>query len=112
MAWIRSEEEVNKMIEDMKNKNRNKYITQGVTFNKDSESHMQLLKYCLMYSSSFSGLVKELIANRFNEVPTNNTTDIPIIQNNNTVATFNHNKGDLNNFKEENTQTANTGNFF
>jgi len=111
MAWIRSEEEVNKIIEDMKNKNKNKYITQGVTFSKDSDTHMQLLKYCLMYSGSFSGLVKELIANRFNEIPTN-TTNIPIIHNSNTVATFNHNEEDLNSFKEENTQKVNTGNFF
>lgn len=111
MAWIRSEEEALSIVEQMKNKNSGKYITQGVSLSKDNERHMELLKLCLMYSSSFSGLVKELIANRFSET-SSVTNNVPIIQNNNTVATFNHNEGNLNNFKEEDTQKVNTGNFF
>lgn len=65
MGYLRSEEEVEVMIEEMKRKSKGKYITQGVTFSKDSERQMELLKYALMYSTSFSGLGKELIADKF-----------------------------------------------
>lgn len=64
MGWIRSEEEVNKMIEEMKRKTKSKYITQAVTFNKQSQRQMELLKFALMHSTSFSGLGKELIAQK------------------------------------------------
>ncbi|MFJ3387756.1 hypothetical protein [Lysinibacillus sp. NPDC086135] len=67
MGWIRSEDEVDKIIEEMKRKTKGKYITQGVTFNKNSKRQMELLKYALMYSSSFSGFGKELIAEKFDE---------------------------------------------
>lgn len=70
MGWIRSEKEASMMVELMKNKNKNGYITQGVSFSKDNERHMELLKLCLMHSSSFSGLVKEMLANKFDEVTT------------------------------------------
>ena len=62
MAYIRSEEEAGMMIEEMKRKTKGKYITQGVTFNKESQRQMELLKYALMYSSSFSALCKEMLA--------------------------------------------------
>ncbi|MGE7840793.1 hypothetical protein ACQKNX_08370 [Lysinibacillus sp. NPDC093712] len=65
MGYLRSEEEVEAMIEEMKKKSKGKYITQGVTFNKESERHMELLKYALMYTTSFSGLGKELLADKF-----------------------------------------------
>ena len=65
MGWLRSEQEAQQMIEEMKSKTKGKYITQGVTFNKDSERHMELLKYALMYAGSFSGLGKEMLAEKF-----------------------------------------------
>ena len=67
MAWIRSEEEVDQMIEDMIKKNKGKYITQGVSFSKDSERQLELLKLVLMRSGSFSGFVKELLAKEIGE---------------------------------------------
>ena len=67
MAWIRTEEEVDQMIEKMIKRSKGKYITQGVSFNKDSPRQMELLKKALMSSSSFSGLIKELLAVKFNE---------------------------------------------
>ena len=74
MAWVRTEEEVDALIEEMINKNKGRYITQGVAFNKSSESQMRLLKLMLMSSYSFGALVKELIAERFSE---NSTTPPP-----------------------------------
>jgi len=67
MAWIRTEEEVEQMIEKMIQRSKGKYITQGVSFNKDSPRQMELLKKALMSSSSFSGLIKELLAVKFSE---------------------------------------------
>lgn len=65
MGYLRSEEEAEAMIREMKRKTKGKYITQAVTFNKESERQMELLKYALMHSTSFSGLGKELIAEKF-----------------------------------------------
>lgn len=62
---LRSEEEVNKMIEQMINRSKGKYITQGVSFNKTCPRQMAMLKMALMSSASFSGLVKEMLALRF-----------------------------------------------
>lgn len=67
MTWIRTEEEVNQMIEKIIKRSKGKYITQGVPFNKDSPRQMELLKKALMSSSSFSGLIKELLAMKFSE---------------------------------------------
>lgn len=67
MKWIRSEEEVDKMIEDMITRNKSRNITQGVTFNKTCPRQMGLLKKALMSSTSFSGLAKEMLAVKFNE---------------------------------------------
>lgn len=66
MIWIRSEEEVDAMIEDMVKRSKGRYITQGVSFNKESPRQMDLLKKALMSSASFSGLGKELLAEKFN----------------------------------------------
>lgn len=62
MGFIRTEEEVDMMIAEMIRKTKGKYITQGVSFNKDSARQMQLLKMVLMRSNSFSGFIKEMLA--------------------------------------------------
>lgn len=67
MEWHRTEEEVDAMIEDMINRTKGKYITQGVAFNKTCPRQMGLLKKALMSSSSFSALAKEMLALRFSE---------------------------------------------
>jgi|GEM_PF-872624 len=90
MGYLRSEEEAEAMIEEMKRKTKGKYITQGVTFSKDSERQMELLKYALMYSSSFSGLGKELIADKFeselskNKIRNNNAQQSNTVNDNHT----------------------------
>lgn len=65
MTWHKSEEEVDAMIEDMKKRGKGKYITQGVAFNKTCPRQMALLKQALMHSASFSGLAKEVLAQKF-----------------------------------------------
>jgi len=72
MGYLRSEEEVEVMIEEMKKKSKSKYLTQGVTFNKESERQMELLKFALMYATSFSGLGKELLADKFDSEMSSN----------------------------------------
>lgn len=67
MEWLRSEEEVDEMIEDMVNRTNGRYITQGVAFNKSCPRQMGLLKKALMSSVSFSSLGKEMLAIRFSE---------------------------------------------
>lgn len=64
---IRTEEEVDKMVEKMINRTKGAYITQGVAFNKTCPRQMQLLKRALMSSASFSGLAKEILSTRFRE---------------------------------------------
>lgn len=66
MTWHRTEEEVDKLIEEMKKRTKGRYITQGCSFNKDCPRQMEILKKALMSSASFSGLVKELLAIKFN----------------------------------------------
>lgn len=65
MTWHKSEEEVDAIIEDMKNRSKGRYITQGVAFSKTCPRQMALLKQALMASDSFSGLAKELLAMKF-----------------------------------------------
>ena len=77
MTWVRTEEEVDALIQEMLNKNKGRYITQGVAFNKSSESQMRLLKLMLMSSYSFGAMVKELIAEKFSDNPNNNTPPPP-----------------------------------
>lgn len=72
MDWVRSEEEVDKMIEDMMNRTKGGYIIQAVAFNKKCPRQMGLLKKALMSSVSFSGLGKELLAIKFNGGNENN----------------------------------------
>lgn len=57
---------VDERIEEMKSKTKGKYITQGCSFNKECPRQMALLKFALESSASFSGLVKELLALKFN----------------------------------------------
>lgn len=66
MGWIRSEEEVDKLIEEMLTKGKGKYVTQGVAFNKESPRQMDLLRKTLMSSTSFGGYVKDMLAHQFN----------------------------------------------
>lgn len=65
MAFIRTEEEVDKLIEEMMNKGKGNYITQSVVFNKKNSRHVELLKKTLMSSESFGGFVKEVLLEKF-----------------------------------------------
>lgn len=67
MTLHRSEEEVDKMIKDMISRAKGRYITQGVSFNKTCPRQLRLLKKSLMSSVSFSGLIKEMLALKFDE---------------------------------------------
>lgn len=69
MEFIRSEEEVDALIEEMLKKGKGKYINQGVVFNKTNPREMELLKKALMSSTTFSGLTKEMLTHKFNGVP-------------------------------------------
>lgn len=62
---MRTEEDVDKLIEDMINRTKGKYLTQGVAFNKTCPRQMEILKKALMSSISFSGLMKETLAIKF-----------------------------------------------
>ena len=53
---------VDERIEELKARTKGDYITQGCSFNKNSPRQMELLKFALENSDSFSGLVKELLA--------------------------------------------------
>ena len=110
MTWLRTEEEVDAIIEEMLNKSNGKYITQGVAFNKSSESQMKLLKMVLMSSYSFGGMIKELIAEKFTIENNVKSVIIKDIQNN-----FKDEKFENEDFKEfktiENNTTKNLGNF-
>lgn len=62
---MRTEEEIDVMIENMIKRTKGRYLTQGVSFNKTCPRQMKLLKKALMSSVSFSGLAKEMLALRF-----------------------------------------------
>lgn len=62
---MRSEAEVEKLIQEMVDRTKGDYITQGCAFNKKCPRQMNLLKKSLMHSNSFSGLVKEVLAINF-----------------------------------------------
>jgi hypothetical protein len=85
MGWIRSEEEVDALIEEMLKKGKGDYVTQGVAFNKSSPRQMELLKKTLMSSSSFGGYVKDMLAFKFSEVklPSQEVSTPPIPVNTN-----------------------------
>lgn len=75
MGHVRGEEEVDEMIRVMLEKSKVGHITQSVTFKKDSPRQMELLKYALMRSESFSALMKELVATELdNEMVSNKIT--------------------------------------
>lgn len=118
----RSEEEVDLIISELLIKTKGNYITQGVSFNKNKQSHMKLLKMALMESDSFSGLIKEMLTEKFSlngnfimdNLKTNESTTIKTVPDN-----LKHNEQisqeDENTFKEiqtvEKIERKNTGNF-
>jgi hypothetical protein len=63
------ESNVDEFLEELKNRTNGKYINQGVAFNKNCKRQMALLRSALLDSSSFSGLIKEMLAVRFNDDP-------------------------------------------
>lgn len=73
---MRTEQEVDKMIKEMRERTKGHYLTQGVSFNKNCPRQMNLLKQSLMYSNSFSGLIKEVLAVNFR-----GGTDVPSLSN-------------------------------
>lgn len=54
--------DVDKRIEELVKRTKGDYITQACAFNKNSPRQMELLRFALQQSDSFSGLVKELLA--------------------------------------------------
>lgn len=80
--WYRTEEEVDALLEDMINRSKGKYITQGIAFNKESKSQMNLLKMALMSSYSFGGMMKELLSEKFaSPAPLNNVREFKTFSN-------------------------------
>ena len=67
MRWVRSEEEVEMIIDELVKKTKGNYITQGVAFNKNKKNQMDLLRMVLRSSYSFGGFIKEMLAEKFNE---------------------------------------------
>lgn len=63
------ESNVDEFLEELKNRTNGKYINQGVAFNKNCKRQMALLRSALLDSSSFSGLIKEMLAVRFSDDP-------------------------------------------
>ena len=61
MAIIRSEDEVERIIEELLQKGKGKYITQSVLFKKDSPQQMELLKNVLMRSTSFGDYARRAL---------------------------------------------------
>jgi hypothetical protein len=61
------ESNVDEFLEELKNRTSGKYINQGVAFNKNCKRQMTLLRGALLDSSSFSGLIKELLAVRYSD---------------------------------------------
>ncbi|MFJ3387754.1 hypothetical protein [Lysinibacillus sp. NPDC086135] len=61
MAIIRSEEEAERIIEELLKKGNGKYITQSVLFKKDSPQQLELLKNVLMRSTSFGAYARKAI---------------------------------------------------
>lgn len=67
----------------MASRTKGKYITQGVSFNKNCPRQMGMLKKALMSSVSFSGLAKELLAVRFEDhaKPTSSFNNMSTVDN-------------------------------
>lgn len=72
------ETNVDEYIEDLIKRTNGKYITQGVSFNKTCKRQMKLLRQALIESSSFSGLIKEMLALQFHHEKTiQNSESLP-----------------------------------
>ncbi|MED1469867.1 hypothetical protein [Bacillus salipaludis] len=61
------ESNVDEFIENLRTRTNGTYIHQGVAFNKNCRRQMALLKRALLDSSSFSGLIKEMLAIRYHD---------------------------------------------
>lgn len=78
--------DVDALIEDLISRTKGKYITQGVSFNKECPRQMALLRAALSESASFSGLVKEMLALRYSQPtqkvqkPTFSPTPAPVVE--------------------------------
>lgn len=59
--------EIDRKLERLINETKSDYITQGVSFNKNCVRQMYWLKLALTDSVSFSGLVKEMLALRYED---------------------------------------------
>ncbi|MCM3387371.1 hypothetical protein M3649_04380 [Ureibacillus chungkukjangi] len=73
MAWIRSEEEVEEIIQGLLTKGKPNHITQSVLFKKNSEQQLDMLRHVLRRSTSFGEYMRQLIINDMNG--TNNTRE-------------------------------------
>jgi hypothetical protein len=62
--------DINKKLKRLINETKSEYITQGVSFNKRCDRQMKLLELALIDSVSFSGLVKEMLAIRYEDSST------------------------------------------
>ncbi|MGE7840790.1 hypothetical protein ACQKNX_08355 [Lysinibacillus sp. NPDC093712] len=71
MAIVRSEEEAEKIIEELMHKGNGKYITQSVLFKKDSPQQIELLKNVLMRSTSFGEYVRRVLINNLSNESNN-----------------------------------------
>lgn len=58
---------IDEYMDDLYADTKGQYITQGVSFNKDDNFQMNLLKNALLAHGSFSGFVKHLMFNYFED---------------------------------------------
>ena len=56
---------IDEYMDDLYNDTKGQYITQGVSFNKDDNFQMNLLKNALLSHGSFSGFIKHLMYSHF-----------------------------------------------
>lgn len=61
MAIVRSEQEAERIIEELLQKGKGKYITQSVLFKKDSPKQLELLKNVLMRTTSFGEYTRKAL---------------------------------------------------
>ncbi|WGT38016.1 hypothetical protein QH639_19640 [Lysinibacillus sp. 1 U-2021] len=61
MAIVRSEQEAERIIEELLQKGKGKYITQSVLFKKDSPQQLELLKNVLMRTTSFGEYTRKAL---------------------------------------------------
>lgn len=77
MAWIRSEKEVEEIINGLLTKGKGKHITQSVLFKKDSEQQLDMLRHVLRRSTSFGEYMRQLIINDMNDSNSRENDDKP-----------------------------------